>query len=119
VAKKSTSKGTQQPTVESVLEECIKEVRKGLGRKRVSADARKYWVDNATASITAQLGTPGADWTKDRKNVLPTARKMGKVAAVLANGNIVLKWAAEAAAVAVQNDPRCPGGPGSGGYCDF
>jgi len=36
----------------------------------------------------------------------------------LQTGNIVLKWAAEAAAIAVKVDPGCPN-PGAGGYCDF
>jgi hypothetical protein len=110
---------TQKPhTVESILKECIKEVKKGLGVKRPSADARKYWIDSSRVSIAATLAA-GGDWNVDKKNVLPTAKKMGKVAAALATGKIVLLWAAEAAAVAVQNDPRCPGGPGSGAYCDF
>ena len=106
------------PTVESILKECIKEVKKGLGPKRPSAESRKFWIDNSRVSIATALAN-GGDWSQDRKNVLPTARKMGKVAAALATGKIVLLWAAEAAAEAVQADPRCPGGPGSGGYCDF
>lgn len=106
------------PTVNSILAECIKEVKKGLGAKRPSADARKYWIDNSKVSIAATLAR-GRDWNVDKKNVLPTARKMGKVAAALATGKIVLKWAAEAAAVAVQADPRCPADPGGGAYCDF
>lgn len=106
------------PDVEAILEECIAEVRKGLGRKRPSQDARAYWIDNSRASIATQLKR-GGNWKQDRRNVLPTARKMGKVAAALATGKIVLLWAAEAAAEAVQRDPRCPGGTGAGGYCDF
>jgi hypothetical protein len=106
------------PTVDSILAECIKEVKKGLGKKRPSPEARKYWIDNCTVSIANQL-SKGGDWNSDKKNVLPTAKKMGKVAAALATGKIVLFWAAVAAAEAVQQDPRCPGGPGSGAYCDF
>lgn len=114
---KKTKPTPAEPTVESILEECIDQVRKGLGKKRVSKGAREYWISNARVSIATALEN-GANWNKDRKNVLPTARKMGKVAAVLANGGIILKWAAEASAGAVQKDPRCPG-VGSGGYCDF
>lgn len=118
MAKKAARKKKPVPTVESILAECIKEVKKGLGVKRPSADARRYWIDNTRASIAVQLGK-GGDWDADKKNVLPTAKKMGKAAAALATGKIVLLWAAEAAAEAVQKDPRCPGGPGGGGYCDF
>lgn len=112
----ASKKTTAPPTVDSILKECTKEVKKGLGKKRASAKARKYWVDNSRVSIAAALAAGGV-WDKDKKNVLPTANKMGRVAAALSNGNIVLLWAAEAAAVAVQSDPRCP--VGSGGYCDF
>ena len=115
---KKKKKTPAPPTVDSILKECIKEVKKGLGQKRASPAARKFWIDNCTISIGAQLAA-GADWNADKKNVLPTARKMGKVAAALATGKIVLFWAAVAAAEAVQQDPRCPGGPGSGAYCDF
>ncbi len=117
MAKKSARKKSP-PTVESILKECIKEVKKGLGAKRPSADARKFWIDKCRVSIATQLSA-GGNWEADKKNVLPTARKMGKVAAALATGKIVLMWAAAAAADAVQADPRCPGGPGGGGYCDF
>ena len=116
MAKKQKAKPV--PTVDSILKECIKEGKKGLGAKRASAKARKYWIDESRISIAKQL-TMGGDWNSDKKNVLQTARKMGKVAAALATGKIVLAWAAEAAAKAVENDPRCPSGPGRGGYCDF
>jgi hypothetical protein len=104
------------PTVESIMKECGKEVRKGLGGKRLSKAARTYWVDVYADSI-AQALKAGGNWTTDRKRVLPVSRKLGKVAAALTTGGIVLQWAAEAASVAVKSDPTCPG-PGSGGYCE-
>ena len=116
MAKKN--KAPTPPTVESILKECTKEVRKGLGGKRASKKAKEYWIDNSRKSIAAQLAK-GGDWLVDRKRALPVAKKMGKVAAALATGKIVLLWAAEAAAEAVQADPGCPGGAGAGGYCDF
>lgn len=117
MAKKAKAKPV--PTVDSILAECTKEVVKGLGRKRASKAAREYWTNESRASIHQKL-KDGGIWVKDKKRVLPIARKMGKVAAALATGNLVLLWAAEAAAEAVQNDPGCPiGGPGQGGYCDF
>lgn len=117
MAKKAARKKNPVPTVDSILNECIREVKKGLGVKRASAQARQYWTDNSRLSIAAQL-SGGGDWNADKKNVLPTARKMGKVAAALATGKIVLLWAAEAAHEAVQADPRCPA-VGGGGYCNF
>jgi hypothetical protein len=50
--------------------------------------------------------------------VLPVSKKLGKVAAALATGNVVEKWAVEAASAAVQSDPKCPS-VGAGGYCDL
>lgn len=113
-----SKKGPVVHTAESILEECAKQVRQGLGKKRVSKAAKDYWIDNASRSIASQLAN-GGNWTVDKKRVLPIAKKMGKVAAALATGNLVLLWAAEAAAEAVQADPGCPGGLGAGGYCDF
>ncbi len=105
------------PTVDSIMRECETETRKGLGRKRLSAAARQYWDDNHRLSIQTNLAK-GADWLVDRKKTLPVSRKLGKVAATLTSGGIVLLWAAKAAHVAVKGDPGCPG-LGSGGYCDF
>ena len=115
---KRHKKAPKVNTVDSIFKECAKEVIKGIGKKRVSKAARKYWVDNAKISIAAQFAK-GDTWDKDKKNTLPVALKMGKIAAILANGQIILQWAAEAAALAVQEDPRCPNGGGGGGYCDF
>jgi hypothetical protein len=106
------------PTVASILKECQAKVKSGLGKKRLSKKAREFWTDEYTKSIAKQLGTPGSNWLVDRKRVLPVAKKLGKVAAALATGQIVLLWAAEAAAAAVKKDPGCPGA-GAGGYCDI
>jgi hypothetical protein len=110
-------KVAEPPTVESILKECAKEVKKGLGRMRLGKDARAFWVETYTATIQQQLDN-GGDWTKDRVRVLPVSKKLGKVAAALTSGKVVPKWAAEAAAVAVKSDPKCPS-VGEGGYCDF
>jgi hypothetical protein len=98
------------------MDECRKEMRKGLGKKRLSKKARDYWETNHEAAITKFL--PKANWLMDRKRTLPVARKLGAVAAALASGNIVLLWAAQAAHEAVKKDPGCPT-VGAGGYCDF
>jgi hypothetical protein len=117
MAKKKNKKHVP-PTVDSILEECAKKVKSGLGKKRMSRAAHDFWEAEYRVSIATQLGTPGADWLKDRKRVLPVAKKLGKVAAALSTKKIVLLWAAEAASVAVKRDPGCPGA-GSGGYCDI
>ena len=114
MAKKPPAK----PTVESILKECAKEVKRGLGRKGLGKEARKFWTETYTETIGKAL-EDGGDWTRDRVRVLPVSRKLGKVAAALTTGKIVPKWAAEAAAVAVKADPKCPTDPGAGGYCDF
>ena len=106
-----------KPTVESVLAECTRAVKKGLGRKKAGYDAAQYWITRSTPKIRKQL-KQGVNWELAKKRVLPTATKMGKVAAVLAGDrNVIPLWAAEAAAVAVKNDPKCPDGGGRGGFC--
>lgn len=114
-AKNSKKKGP--PTVDSILKECEGQVKSGLGRKRMSKQARQHWEVEYRASIAKAL-KGGGNWLSDRKRVLPVAKKLGKVAAALSTGKIVLLWAAEAASVAVQNDPGCPGA-GAGGYCEI
>jgi hypothetical protein len=114
MSKKSPAK---PPTVESILKECEAKMKQGLGKKRLSADARAFWTATYTKSIKEQLNA-GGNWNHDRKRVLPVAKKLGKVANALSTGNIVLKWAAEAAAVAVKSDPGCPS-LGAGGWCEF
>ena len=104
-------------TVESIIAECKVQVDKGLGTKRLSPEARAYWQDIYNKSVAKQLAK-GDTWEADKVRVLPVAKKLGKVAAVLANGQIVLLWAAEAAAEAVRKDPTCPTPGGAGGYCE-
>ena len=108
-----------KPTVESIMKECEKEVKRGLGTKSLGKEARKFWVTSYTNSIAERLQQKDADWNKDRIRVLPVSRKLGKVAAALTSGKVVPKWAAEAAAVAIKADPKCPSGPRRGGYCDI
>lgn len=91
-------------------------MRQGLGKKRLSKAAYDFWHGAYTTSINTMLAN-GGDWLADRDHVLPVAKKLGKVAAALTGGGIVLQWAAEAAAVAVKADPSCPS-LGSGGWCE-
>ena len=63
------AKTKKPPTVESILKECTKEVKKGLGVKRASAKARKYWLDNSRTSITAAIAAGGV-WDTDKKNAM-------------------------------------------------
>jgi len=106
------------PPFEDVLEECIDAVKKGLGSKRAGAKAKEYWISKASPKIKKQLKK--VKWEQAKKRVLPTAKKMGAVAAALTGDQeIVPLWAAEAAADAVKHDPKCPPtpGPGRGGFC--
>ena len=116
MAKKKTKKA-KPATVASIIKECRAQVMKGLGKKRLSLAALKYWRDGYKVRVGEKLLKSPGEWEKDRRRVLPVAKKLGKVAAALSTGNIVLLWAAEAAAIAVKSDPGCPA-IGSGGYCD-
>ena len=74
----------------------------------------------ACAAIRKQVNS-NVDWEKAKLRVLPTARKMGKVAAALTGPKfrIIPPWAAKAASEAVKHDPKCPPTPGQGrgGFC--
>ena len=108
-------KKTQPATVQSILKELEEGMRKGLGKKRLSKAAKTYLTERYTKSVTRQLDA-NADWEKARKRVLKVGKKLGAVAKVLSDGKLVLAWAAEAAADAIANDPKCPM-MGSGRWC--
>jgi hypothetical protein len=106
--------------VKQIFRECSEKVRQGVGSKTVGQKARKYWTTNGLKSIRKQVND-GVDWDQAKKRVLPTATKMGRVAAALAGPllNIIPPWAAKAASEAVKHDPKCPPSPGigRGGFC--
>ena len=116
MAKKKRILSKKQKLVRRILRECSERVRAGVGTKSVGQKARKYWTVRGLRSIRKQVNS-NVDWEQAKKRVLPTAKKMGKVAAALTGDtlNVIPLWAAEAAAVAVKNDPKCPAG--AGGFC--
>jgi len=115
MAKKKAAK----PTVKSILKELKAEVNKGLGKKKMSPPARKYWVELYTKAISDRLakgGDAGGDWASARKRVLKAAKKLGAVARVLTDGKHVSKVTAQLASDTIARYPGCPG-PGSGEWC--
>ena len=104
-------------TVKEILADFTTAVKAGLGNKTAGKAAKDFWINKATPNIQQQVNN-NVDWEAAKKRALPTAKKMGKVAAVLAGERKVIPlWAAEAASVAVKNDPKCPNNPGRGGFC--
>ena len=106
--------------VRRILRECSEKVRQGVGTKSVGRKAREYWTRNSLRAIRWQVEN-GVDWEKAKIRVLPTAKKMGKVAAALTGDklHIIPLWAAIVASEAVKHDPKCPRGEGliRGGFC--
>ena len=101
--------------IRQILEECSKAVEEGLGSKKVGAGARKFWITRGTISIARQV-RGGTNWNKAKIRVLPSAKKMGKLAAVMAGDlKVIPPWAAEGASAAIRHDRKCP--PGRGGFC--
>lgn len=119
MAKTTTTKPTaseKKDLVKRILDECTAAILAGVGTKTVGAKARSHWLKGGLKNIKIQVAAK-VDWDKARKRVLPTAKKMGRVAAALTGDlRIIPLWAAEAAAVAVKRDPKCPGS-GRGGFC--
>jgi hypothetical protein len=122
MAKKATKRkhSKKQKLVRKIFRECSAKVRQGVGSKSVGKKARSYWTKRGLKSIRKQVNA-GVDWDQAKKRVLPTATKMGKVAAALTGPtlNIIPLWAAKAASEAVKHDPKCPPvtGLGLGGFC--
>jgi hypothetical protein len=116
--KKKAASKPKKATATSILAECKAAVEKGLGKKRLSAAAEKNWRTSYKRMISKEIKRRPGEWPNDRRNVLRVAKKLGKVAAALSDGKIVLMWAAEAAAIAVRADVGCPVSGGGGGYCD-
>jgi hypothetical protein len=117
MAKRKRKRSKKQLLVRRILRECSAKVRQGAGTKSVGQKARKYWTVRGLRNIRKQVNN-NVDWEQAKKRVLPTAKKMGKVAAALTGEfHVIPLWAAKAAAVAVKTDPKCPGGPGRGGFC--
>ena len=114
--KAKKAKPAKKPTVKSIQAECAVQIRKGLGKRMsVGKKAKNFWTNRSRPKIAAQLAA-GVDWNVAKKRVLPTSKKMGKVAAALAfPRKVVPLWAAEASAAAVKQDPHCPAG--GGGFC--
>jgi hypothetical protein len=106
--------------VKQIFKECSAKVLQGVGSKTVGKKAKTYWTVNGLKSIRKQVND-GVDWDQAKKRVLPTAVKMGKVAAALTGPKlqIIPPWAAKAASEAVKHDPKCPPTPGvgRGGFC--
>jgi hypothetical protein len=106
-------------TVDAILAECREAVQRGLGRKVLTKKAADYWEEGHRQAVARMfVNGQSPNWDSEKKHVLPLARRLGRVAAGLANKGLVLLWAAEAAHDAIRKDPRCPK-TGRGGYCDF
>ena len=101
--------------IKQILEECSKAVEDGIGSKTVGGAAKKFWITRGLRRITTQVNK-GTNWNQAKKRVLPSAKKMGKLAAVMAGDlKIIPPWAAEGASAAIRHDRKCP--PGRGGFC--
>ena len=111
-----TKKEAKKALIRQILEECSKAVEEGLGSKRVGAKARKFWITRGLRRITRQVNRPDMKWSNAKKRVLPSATKMGRIAAVMAGDlKVIPPWAAEGASLAIRKDRKCP--PGRGGFC--
>ena len=106
--------------VKKIFNECREKILQGVGTKTVGQKAKSFWTKNGLKSIRRQVND-GVDWDQAKKRVLPTATKMGRVAAALTGPTlqIIPPWAAKAASEAVKKDPKCPPTPGvgRGGFC--
>jgi hypothetical protein len=108
------------PTVDEVLIELCSHMDQGLGGNRLSDTKLAEWMAKHRAAIEKHLKKDDTDWHAEKMRVRRVAWKLGRVAAALADKQTpVPDWAADAARIAVKNDPACGGPRIMGGYCDF
>ena len=105
----------QQKKVELMLVDCALAAGRGLGRKKVSLEAAKFWAKSYKKSFAAALFN-GANYEQDRPGVLLMGVKLGRRAKQLAGSNPkVSKANAKKASNEISTDVGC--GAGGGIYC--
>jgi hypothetical protein len=87
--------------------------------KSFSATALDEWRPKLQTSVFFRL-LQGGDWPTDKANVLAVAGDMARIAGIIsASSATVNKARTHAAYRAVKEHVTCPGGLGSGRWCDF
>ena len=87
--------------------------------KSFSATALDEWQPKLQQSVYVRL-LEGGNWTADKANVLTVAGDMARISAIISGPSATVNKArVHASYRAVKEHVTCPGGLGSGRWCDF
>lgn len=110
-----------ETTAEEIVARIVDDMTAVLKRrkKQFSKGALDEWSDALLKSVRANLGY-GGNWARSRAKVLLVARDMARIAALVSSSKTkVDKAQVHASFRAVKEHVECPGGSGSGRWCDF
>ena len=93
-------------------------LKAGLGRKRLAQSVFDNFEKPLLANIQLKLDDKKNDYNEDRANARAVARTIGKFCKELAGGTVVQLGVFKAVFIACKVHHRCPGGGGSGKWCD-
>lgn len=106
-------------TKEEILEDWKKALKKGLGRKKLDPAIEAQFGPLLLAKIQTQLDPPqSGDYNKDGANTRAVGKTLGQICKMLTDGSTVSLGLFEAAFKLCKLHPKCPGGGGSGRWCD-
>jgi hypothetical protein len=110
-----------ETTAQEIVDRIVKEMTAVLKKrkKQFSPLATDEWEKKLLGTVGTTLSL-GRNWLKDRPKVLLVAKDMARIAAMLSSTKSkVDKPQVHAAFRAVKEHVVCPGGGGSGRWCDF
>jgi|SRR5215204_2254748 len=111
-----------ETTAEEIVDRIVTEMKAVLKRKnkQFSPGATKEWETKLLGTVRTTLNSPRANWLASRPKVLLVAKDMARIAAIVsAKRPTVNKAQVHASFRAVKEHVECPGGAGSGRWCDF
>ena len=104
-------------TSEEILKDWQKALKKGLGKKKLDPVIVKNFTPPLLAKIEARLKA-GGDYNKEGAKTRAVGKDLGKICKMLTGGSTVSLAVFEQAFKLCKLHHSCPGGPGSGRWCD-
>lgn len=115
---KKTARKTKKWTAELILADWKKAVKAGLGpRKKLGKAIVDHYEPLLLKKVQERLDD-GRDYNKEGADTRAVAKVVGRFSAVLTGGTEVSKGVFDKVFDACQLHHRCPGGGGSGKWCD-
>ena len=106
-------------TKEQVLADWMKPLKDNLGRKTLAPIIFTSFETQLLDNIQKKLDDKKNDYNKDRANARAVARAIGKFCKELTGGSQVQLGVFKAVFNTCKLHHKCPGGGGSGKWCDI